>query len=153
MDGEGLPVSVDVQLVTDGAGSGQPDTDGVAEYSVWAETAVAAPASLPVCGRPGKRRRNGAITAVQHVPERVHRGQRGIIRRPQPGTIHGTVPGDTASDHRPWRSEDNIRYWRVGTHRESLRASSFLRLNVAAEDGSDRLVLCAGTPDTHRFRG
>lgn len=56
VDGEGLPVSVDVTVCYRRcAGSGQPDTGrrgGI--QRLGAETAVAAPASLPVCGCPGK---------------------------------------------------------------------------------------------------
>ncbi len=56
VDGSGNPVSVEVQSVTDGVKvkvSRIPD--GVAEYSVGAEAADAAPAPVPLCEYPGER--------------------------------------------------------------------------------------------------
>ncbi|QUJ00618.1 hypothetical protein KCP73_04795 [Salmonella enterica subsp. enterica] len=97
-----LPVSVDVQSVTDGVRFGQPDTGRRGEYSVWGlKAAVFAPASLPVCGCPGKRRRNVCHhRRTAYCRKRVHRGQRGIIRSATPERFTAPFPGDTASDHK-----------------------------------------------------
>ncbi|EBP9658900.1 host specificity protein J, partial [Salmonella enterica subsp. enterica] len=94
VDGEGLPVSVDVQSVTDGVQvqvSRIPD--GVAEYSVWG---LKLPSLRQRLFRCVAVRENDdgtyAITAVQHVPEKESIVDNGASFDPQPGTIHGTVP-------------------------------------------------------------
>ncbi|SUH37991.1 Phage tail fiber protein [Salmonella enterica subsp. enterica] len=158
VDGEGLPVSVDVQSVTDGVQvqvSRIPD--GVAEYSVWGlKLPSLRQRPLPVCGCPGKRRRNVCHhRRTACAGKRVHRGQRGIIRSATRNDSRHRSPGDTASDHRNSGGGGTVSGTaRWDTPRVVKGASFSLRLNVAAEDGSDRLVSSAGTPDTqYRFRG
>ncbi|EBC0704698.1 hypothetical protein CS451_10750 [Salmonella enterica] len=75
---------------------------------------------------------------------------------PQPGTIHGTVPPAIQHLTTEILAEEGqyqvLARW--DTPRVVKGVSFSLRLNVAAEDGSDRLVSSAGTPDTqYRFRG
>ncbi|ENR4983063.1 phage tail protein, partial [Salmonella enterica] len=158
MDGEGLPVSVDVQSVTDGVQvqvSRIPD--GVAEYSVWG---LKLPSLRQRLFRCVAVRENDdgtyAITAVQHVPEKESIVDNGASFDPQPGTIHGTVPPAIQHLTTEILAEEGqyqvLARW--DTPRVVKGASFSLRLNVAAEDGSDRLVSSAGTPDTqYRFRG
>ncbi|EAV4474676.1 host specificity protein J [Salmonella enterica] len=158
VDGEGLPVSVDVQSVTDGVQvqvSRIPD--GVAEYSVWG---LKLPTLRQRLFRCVAVRENDdgtyAITAVQHVPEKESIVDNGASFDPQPGTIHGTVPPAIQHLTTEILAEEGqyqvLARW--DTPRVVKGVSFSLRLNVAAEDGSDRLVSSAGTPDTqYRFRG
>ncbi|ECD5234635.1 host specificity protein J, partial [Salmonella enterica] len=158
VDGEGLPVSVDVQSVTDGVQvqvSRIPD--GVAEYSVWG---LKLPSLRQRLFRCVAVRENDdgtyAITAVQHVPEKDSIVDNGASFDPQPGTIHGTVPPAIQHLTTEILAEEGqyqvLARW--DTPRVVKGVSFSLRLNVAAEDGSDRLVSSAGTPDTqYRFRG
>ncbi|HFZ8254220.1 TPA: DUF1983 domain-containing protein, partial [Salmonella enterica subsp. enterica serovar Java] len=97
-----------------------------------------------------------AITAVQHVPEKDSIVDNGASFDPQPGTIHGTVPPAIQHLTTEILAEEGqyqvLARW--DTPRVVKGVSFSLRLNVAAEDGSDRLVSSAGTPDTqYRFRG
>ncbi|EGG9305292.1 host specificity protein J, partial [Salmonella enterica] len=97
-----------------------------------------------------------AITAVQHVPEKESIVDNGASFDPQPGTIHGTVPPAIQHLTTEILAEEGqyqvLARW--DTPRVVKGVSFSLRLNVAAEDGSDRLVSSAGTPDTqYRFRG
>ncbi|EAS5975680.1 host specificity protein J, partial [Salmonella enterica] len=144
MDGEGLPVSVDVQSVTDGVQvqvSRIPD--GVAEYSVWG---LKLPSLRQRLFRCVAVRENDdgtyAITAVQHVPEKESIVDNGASFDPQPGTIHGTVPPAIQHLTTEILAEEGqyqvLARW--DTPRVVKGASFSLRLNVAAEDGSDRLV-------------
>ncbi|EBD3763207.1 host specificity protein J [Salmonella enterica] len=158
VDGEGLPVSVDVQSVTDGVQvqvSRIPD--GVAEYSVWG---LKLPSLRQRLFRCVAVRENDdgtyAITAVQHVPEKESIVDNGASFDPQPGTIHGTIPPAIQHLTTEILAEEGqyqvLARW--DTPRVVKGVSFSLRLNVAAEDGSDRLVSSAGAPDTqYRFRG
>ncbi|ELJ4658165.1 DUF1983 domain-containing protein, partial [Salmonella enterica] len=158
VDGEGLPVSVDVQSVTDGVQvqvSRIPD--GVAEYSVWGLKLPTLRQRLFRCVAV-RENDNGtyAITAVQHVPEKESIVDNGASFDPQSGTIHGTVPPAIQHLTTEILAEEGqyqvLARW--DTPRVVKGVSFSLRLNVAAEDGSDRLVSSAGTPDTqYRFRG
>ncbi len=121
-----------------------------------AETAVAAPASLPVCGCPGKRRRNVCHhRRTACAGKRVHRGQRGIIRSATRNDSRHRSPAIQHLTTEILAEEGQYQVLaRWDTPRVVKGASFSLRLNVAAEDGSDRLVSSAGTPDTqYRFRG
>ncbi|QUI97436.1 hypothetical protein KCP76_24665 [Salmonella enterica subsp. enterica serovar Weltevreden] len=75
---------------------------------------------------------------------------------PQPERFTALFPGDTASDHRN-SGGGGTETWvlaRWDTPRVVKGVSFRCAWNVAAEDGSDRLVSSAGTPDTqYRFRG
>ncbi|EBR3752639.1 host specificity protein J, partial [Salmonella enterica] len=93
---------------------------------------------------------------VQHVPEKESIVDNGASFDPQPGTIHGTVPPAIQHLTTEILAEEGqyqvLARW--DTPRVVKGVSFSLRLNVAAEDGSDRLVSSAGTPDTqYRFRG
>ncbi|MFO5151276.1 hypothetical protein RCK62_23325, partial [Salmonella enterica subsp. enterica serovar Typhimurium] len=87
---------------------------------------------------------------VQHVPEKESIVDNGASFDPQPGTIHGTVPPAIQHLTTEILAEEGqyqvLARW--DTPRVVKGASFSLRLNVAAEDGSDRLVSSAGTPDT-----
>ncbi|EJE0670821.1 host specificity protein J, partial [Salmonella enterica] len=144
VDGEGLPVSVDVQFVTDGVQvqvSRIPD--GVAEYSVWG---LKLPSLRQRLFRCVAVRENDdgtyAITAVQHVPEKESIVDNGASFDPQPGTIHGTIPPAIQHLTTEILAEEGqyqvLARW--DTPRVVKGVSFSLRLNVAAEDGSDRLV-------------
>ncbi|ECZ3272686.1 host specificity protein J, partial [Salmonella enterica] len=131
--------------------------DGVAEYSVWG---LKLPSLRQRLFRCVAVRENDdgtyAITAVQHVPEKESIVDNGASFDPQPGTIHGTVPPAIQHLTTEILAEEGqyqvLARW--DTPRVVKGASFSLRLNVAAEDGSDRLVSSAGTPDTqYRFRG
>ncbi|EAZ9107031.1 host specificity protein J, partial [Salmonella enterica] len=91
-----------------------------------------------------------------HVPEKESIVDNGASFDPQPGTIHGTVPPAIQHLTTEILAEEGqyqvLARW--DTPRVVKGVSFSLRLNVAAEDGSDRLVSSAGTPDTqYRFRG
>ncbi|QUJ02268.1 hypothetical protein KCP75_09340 [Salmonella enterica subsp. enterica] len=96
-----------------------------------------------------------AITAVQHVPEKSPSWTTGR-RSTRSGTVTAHCsPGDTASDHRNSGGGGTVSGTGALGHRGVVRASLFsLRLNVAAEDGGDRLLSSAGTDTQYRrFRG
>ncbi|EAA9522154.1 host specificity protein J, partial [Salmonella enterica] len=129
----------------------------VAEYSVWG---LKLPSLRQRLFRCVAVRENDdgtyAITAVQHVPEKESIVDNGASFDPQPGTIHGTVPPAIQHLTTEILAEEGqyqvLARW--DTPRVVKGVSFSLRLNVAAEDGSDRLVSSAGTPDTqYRFRG
>ncbi|EDJ7949160.1 host specificity protein J, partial [Salmonella enterica] len=129
----------------------------VAEYSVWG---LKLPSLRQRLFRCVAVRENDdgtyAITAVQHVPEKESIVDNGASFDPQPGTIHGTIPPAIQHLTTEILAEEGqyqvLARW--DTPRVVKGASFSLRLNVAAEDGSDRLVSSAGTPDTqYRFRG
>ncbi|HFW4299025.1 TPA: DUF1983 domain-containing protein, partial [Salmonella enterica subsp. enterica serovar Birkenhead] len=131
--------------------------DGVAEYSVWG---LKLPSLRQRLFRCVAVRENDdgtyAITAVQHVPEKESIVDNGASFDPQPGTTHGTVPPAIQHLTTEILAEEGqyqvLARW--DTPRVVKGVSFSLRLNVAAEDGSDRLVSSAGTPDTqYRFRG
>ncbi|EAR8112278.1 host specificity protein J, partial [Salmonella enterica] len=89
-------------------------------------------------------------------PEKESIVDNGASFDPQPGTIHGTVPPAIQHLTTEILAEEGqyqvLARW--DTPRVVKGVSFSLRLNVAAEDGSDRLVSSAGTPDTqYRFRG
>ncbi|WP_080154977.1 phage attachment tail tip protein J [Salmonella enterica] len=159
VDGSGNPVSVEVQSVTDGVKvkvSRVPD--GVAGYSVWG---LKLPTLRQRLFRCVSIRENDdgtyAITAVQHVPEKEAIVDNGAhFDGDQSGTVNGVTP--PAVQHLTAEvTADSGEYQvlaRWDTPRVVKSVSFSLRLNVAAEDGSDRLVSSAGTPDTqYRFRG
>ncbi|EAW1211813.1 host specificity protein J, partial [Salmonella enterica subsp. enterica] len=129
----------------------------VAEYSVWG---LKLPSLRQRLFRCVAVRENDdgtyAITAVQHVPEKESIVDNGASFDPQPGTIHGTIPPAIQHLTTEILAEEGqyqvLARW--DTPRVVKGVSFSLRLNVAAEDGSDRLVSSAGTPDTqYRFRG
>lgn len=129
----------------------------MAEYSVWG---LKLPSLRQRLFRCVAVRENDdgtyAITAVQHVPEKESIVDNGASFDPQPGTIHGTIPPAIQHLTTEILAEEGqyqvLARW--DTPRVVKGVSFSLRLNVAAEDGSDRLVSSAGTPDTqYRFRG
>ncbi|MCN5462573.1 host specificity protein J, partial [Escherichia coli] len=95
VDGQGNPVSVEVQSVTDGVKvkvSRVPD--GVAEYSVWG---LKLPTLRQRLFRCVSIRENDdgtyAITAVQHVPEKEAIVDNGAhFDGDQSGTVNGVTP-------------------------------------------------------------
>ncbi|HFU4702300.1 TPA: DUF1983 domain-containing protein, partial [Escherichia coli] len=157
VDGEGNPVSVEVQSVTDGVKvkvSRVPD--GVAEYSVWG---LKLPTLRQRLFRCVSIRENDdgtyAITAVQHVPEKEAIVDNGAhFDGDQSGTVNGVTP--PAVQHLTAEvTVDSGEYQvlaRWDTPKVVKGVSFLLRLTVAADDGSERLVSTARTTETtYRF--
>ncbi|EIH4469089.1 host specificity protein J [Escherichia coli] len=157
VDGQGSPVSVEVQSVTDGVKvkvSRVPD--GVAEYSVWG---LKLPTLRQRLFRCVSIRENDdgtyAITAVQHVPEKeaiVDNGSH--FDGDQSGTVNGVTP--PAVQHLTAEvTADSGEYQvlaRWDTPKVVKGVSFLLRLTVAADDGRERLVSTARTTETtYRF--
>ncbi|EKH4214232.1 host specificity protein J, partial [Escherichia coli] len=152
------PVSVEVQSVTDGVKvkvSRVPD--GVAEYSVWG---LKLPTLRQRLFRCVSIRENDdgtyAITAVQHVPEKEAIVDNGAhFDGDQSGTVNGVTP--PAVQHLTAEvTADSGEYQvlaRWDTPKVVKGVSFLLRLTVAADDGSERLVSTARTTETtYRFR-
>ncbi|EKB2355886.1 host specificity protein J [Escherichia coli] len=157
VDGQGNPVSVEVQSVTDGVKvkvSRVPD--GVAEYSVWG---LKLPTLRQRLFRCVSIRENDdgtyAITAVQHVPEKEAIVDNGAhFDGDQSGTVNGVTP--PAVQHLTAEvTADSGEYQvlaRWDTPKVVKGVSFMLRLTVAADDGSERLVSTARTAETtYRF--
>ncbi|EHA5194605.1 host specificity protein J [Escherichia coli] len=157
VDGQGNPVSVEVQSVTDGVKvkvSRVPD--GVAEYSVWG---LKLPTLRQRLFRCVSIRENDdgtyAITAVQHVPEKEAIVDNGAhFDGDQSGTVNGVTP--PAVQHLIAEvTADSGEYQvlaRWDTPKVVKGVSFMLRLTVAADDGSERLVSTARTTETtYRF--
>ncbi|MEC6595003.1 DUF1983 domain-containing protein, partial [Escherichia coli] len=157
VDGSGNPVSVEVQSVTDGVKvkvSRVPD--GVAEYSVWG---LKLPTLRQRLFRCVSIRENDdgtyAITAVQHVPEKEAIVDNGAhFDGNQSGTVNGVTP--PAVQHLTAEvTADSGEYQvlaRWDTPKVVKGVSFMLRLTVAADDGSERLVSTARTTETtYRF--
>ncbi|MCQ6644943.1 host specificity protein J [Escherichia coli] len=157
VDGSGNPVSVEVQSVTDGVKvkvSRVPD--GVAEYSVWG---LKLPRLRQRLFRCVSIRENDdgtyAITAVQHVPEKEAIVDNGAhFDGDQSGTVNGVTP--PAVQHLTAEvTADSGEYQvlaRWDTPKVVKGVSFMLRLTVAADDGSERLVSTARTTETtYRF--
>ncbi|HGG7217375.1 TPA: phage tail protein, partial [Escherichia coli] len=158
VDGQGNPVSVEVQSVTDGVKvkvSRVPD--GIAEYSVWG---LKLPTLRQRLFRCVSIRENDdgtyAITAVQHVPEKEAIVDNGAhFDGEQSGTVNGVTP--PAVQHLTAEvTADSGEYQvlaRWDTPKVVKGVSFMLRLTVAADDGSERLVSTARTTETtYRFR-
>ncbi|MFO9991795.1 phage tail tip protein, partial [Escherichia sp. WS3063] len=157
VDGQGNPVSVEVQSVTDGVKvkvSRFPD--GIAEYSVWG---LKLPTLRQRLFRCVSIRENDdgtyAITAVQHVPEKEAIVDNGAhFDGDQSGTVNGVTP--PAVQHLTAEvTADSGEYQvlaRWDTPKVVKGVSFMLRLTVAADDGSERLVSTARTAETtYRF--
>ncbi|MCQ1605418.1 host specificity protein J [Escherichia coli] len=158
VDGQGNPVSVEVQSVTDGVKvkvSRVPD--GVAGYSVWG---LKLPTLRQRLFRCVSIRENDdgtyAITAVQHVPEKEAIVDNGAhFDGDLSGTVNGVMP--PAVQHLTAEvTADSGEYQvlaRWDTPKVVKGVSFLLRLTVAADDGSERLVSTARTAETaYRFR-
>ncbi|EFH6097990.1 DUF1983 domain-containing protein [Escherichia coli] len=157
VDGNGNPVSVEVQSVTDGVKvkvSRVPD--GVAGYSVWG---LKLPTLRQRLFRCVSIRENDdgtyAITAVQHVPEKEAIVDNGAhFDGDQSGTVNGVTP--PAVQHLTAEvTADSGEYQvlaRWDTPKVVKGVSFLLRLTVTADDGSERLVSTARTTETtYRF--
>ncbi|EHO2941838.1 host specificity protein J, partial [Escherichia coli] len=157
VDGQGNPVSVEVQSVTDGVKvKVNRVPDGVAEYSVWG---LKLPTLRQRLFRCVSIRENDdgtyAITAVQHVPEKEAIVDNGAhFDGDQSGTVNGVTP--PAVQHLTAEvTADSGEYQvlaRWDTPKVVKGVSFMLRLTVAADDGSERLVSTARTTETtYRF--
>ena len=157
VDGSGNPVSVEVQSVTDGLKvKVNRVPDGVAEYSVWG---LKLPTLRQRLFRCVSIRENDdgtyAITAVQHVPEKEAIVDNGAhFDGDQSGTVNGVTP--PAVQHLTAEvTADSGEYQvlaRWDTPKVVKGVSFLLRLTVAADDGSVRLVSTARTTETtYRF--
>ena len=157
VDGNGNPVSVEVQSVTDGVKvkvSRVPD--GVAGYSVWG---LKLPTLRQRLFRCVSIRENDdgtyAITAVQHVPEKEAIVDNGAhFDGDQSGTVNGVTP--PAVQHLTAEvTADSGEYQvlaRWDTPKVVKGVSFLLRLTVTVDDGSERLVSTARTTETtYRF--
>ncbi|WP_176555648.1 host specificity protein J, partial [Escherichia coli] len=157
VDGSGNPVSVEVQSVTDGVKvkvSRVPD--GVAGYSVWG---LKLPTLRQRLFRCVSIRENDdgtyAITAVQHVPEKEAIVDNGAhFDGDQSGTVNGVTP--PAVQHLTAEVTADSGEYQVLTRWDTPKVvkgvSFMLRLTVAADDGSERLVSTARTTETtYRF--
>ncbi|MBB9971863.1 host specificity protein J, partial [Escherichia coli] len=158
VDGSGNPASVEVQSVTDGVKvkvNWVPD--GVAEYSVWGLKLPTLRQRLFRCVSI-RESDDGtyAITAVQHVPEKEAIVDNGAhFDGDQSGTVNGVTP--PAVQHLTAEvTADSGEYQvlaRWDTPKVVKGVSFMLRLTVAADDGSERLVSTARTTETtYRFR-
>ncbi|HAX3204590.1 TPA: host specificity protein J, partial [Escherichia albertii] len=131
--------------------------DGVAEYSVWG---LKLPTLRQRLFRCVSIRENDdgtyAITAVQHVPEKEAIVDNGAhFDGGQSGTVNGVTP--PAVQHLTAEvTADSGEYQvlaRWDTPKVVKGVSFMLRLTVAADDGSERLVSTARTTETtYRFR-
>ncbi|EFU7155582.1 host specificity protein J [Escherichia coli] len=131
--------------------------DGVAEYSVWG---LKLPTLRQRLFRCVSIRENDdgtyAITAVQHVPEKEAIVDNGAhFDGEQSGTVNGVTP--PAVQHLTAEvTADSGEYQvlaRWDTPKVVKGVSFMLRLTVAADDGSERLVSTARTTETtYRFR-
>ncbi|HAX4890372.1 TPA: host specificity protein J, partial [Escherichia coli] len=131
--------------------------DGVAEYSVWG---LKLPTLRQRLFRCVSIRENDdgtyAITAVQHVPEKETIVDNGAhFDGDQSGTVNGVTP--PAVQHLTAEvTADSGEYQvlaRWDTPKVVKGGSFMLRLTVAADDGSERLVSMARTTETtYRFR-
>ncbi|EIP2426362.1 host specificity protein J, partial [Escherichia coli] len=157
VDGSGNPVSVEVQSVTDGLKvKVNRVPDGVAGYSVWG---LKLPTLRQRLFRCVSIRENDdgtyAITAVQHVPEKEAIVDNGAhFDGNQSGTVNGVTP--PAVQHLTAEvTADSGEYQvlaRWDTPKVVKGVSFLLRLTVAADDGSERLVSTARTTETtYRF--
>ncbi|HBB0059790.1 TPA: host specificity protein J, partial [Escherichia coli] len=151
------PVSVEVKSVTDGLKvKVNRVPDGVAEYSVWG---LKLPTLRQRLFRCVSIRENDdgtyAITAVQHVPEKEAIVDNGAhFDGDQSGTVNGVTP--PAVQHLTAEvTADSGEYQvlaRWDTPKVVKGVSFMLRLTVAADDGSERLVSTARTTETtYRF--
>ncbi|ECC3859205.1 host specificity protein J [Salmonella enterica subsp. enterica] len=157
VDGNGNPVSVEVQSVTDGVKvqvSRVPD--GIAEYSVWG---LKLPTLRQRLFRCVSIRENDdgtyAITAVQHVPEKEAIVDNGAHFD---GDMSGTVNGVTPPAVQHLSTEISADGWQYqvlakwDTPKVVKGVSFTLRLTARADDGSERLVSTTRTTETtHRF--
>ncbi|MBJ4253364.1 host specificity protein J, partial [Salmonella enterica subsp. enterica serovar Derby] len=154
MDGEGLPVSVDVQSVTDGVQvqvSRIPD--GVAEYSVWG---LKLPSLRQRLFRCVAVRENDdgtyAITAVQHVPEKESIVDNGAHFDPLPGTTNSIIP--PAVQHLTVSTDNDSTLYQAkakwGTPRVVKDVRFVVRLTTGSGNEGDpvRLVTTATTSET-----
>ncbi len=131
--------------------------DGVSEYSVWG---LKLPTLRQRLFRCVSIRENDdgtyAITAVQHVPEKEAIVDNGAhFDGDQSGTVNGVTP--PAVQHLTAEvTADSGEYQvlaRWDTPKVVKGVSFMLRLTVAADDGSERLVSTARTTETtYRFR-
>ncbi|WP_072153723.1 phage tail tip protein, partial [Escherichia coli] len=146
-----------VQSVTDGLKvKVNRVPDGVAEYSVWG---LKLPTLRQRLFRCVSIRENDdgtyAITAVQHVPEKEAIVDNGAhFDGDQSGTVNGVTP--PAVQHLTAEvTADSGEYQvlaRWDTPKVVKGVSFLLRLTVAADDGSERLVSTARTTETtYRF--
>ncbi|EHE8214614.1 host specificity protein J [Salmonella enterica] len=157
VDGNGNPVSVEVQSVTDGVKvqvSRVPD--GIAGYSVWG---LKLPTLRQRLFRCVSIRENDdgtyAITAVQHVPEKEAIVDNGAHFD---GDMSGTVNGVTPPAVQHLSTEISADGWQYqvlakwDTPKVVKGVSFTLRLTARADDGSERLVSTTRTTETtHRF--
>ncbi|ENY9670995.1 DUF1983 domain-containing protein, partial [Escherichia coli] len=156
INGSGKPVSVAITAHP------APDRiqvstlpDGVETYGVWG-------LSLPSLRRRLFRcvsiRENTdgtfAITAVQHVPEKEAIVDNGASFEPQSGTLNSVIPPAVQHLTVEVSAADGqyLAQAKWDTPRVVKGVSFLLRLTVAADDGSERLVSTARTTETtYRF--
>ncbi|ENA43973.1 fibronectin type-III family protein, partial [Escherichia coli 2729250] len=94
-----------------------------------------------------------AITAVQHVPEKEAIVDNGAhFDGDQSGTVNGVTPPACSTDRRSHRRQRGVSGLAAGNAEGGEGREFMLRLTVAADDGSERLVSTARTTETtYRF--
>ncbi|WP_141068898.1 phage tail tip domain-containing protein, partial [Escherichia coli] len=156
INGSGKPVSVAITAhPAPDRIQVSPLPDGVETYGVWG-------LSLPSLRRRLFRcvsiRENTdgtfAITAVQHVPEKEAIVDNGASFEPQSGTLNSVIP--PAVQHLTVEASaadgQYLAQAKWDTPKVVKGVSFMLRLTVAADDGSERLVSTARTTETtYRF--
>ncbi|EKE0418600.1 host specificity protein J [Escherichia coli] len=156
MNGSGKPVSVDITAHP------APDRiqvstlpDGVETYGVWGLSLPSLRRRLFRCVSV-RENTDGtfAITAVQHVPEKEAIVDNGASFEPQSGTLNSVIPPAVQHLTVEVSAADGqyLAQAKWDTPKVVKGVSFMLRLTVAADDGSERLVSTARTTETtYRF--
>ncbi|ENA1406516.1 host specificity protein J, partial [Escherichia coli] len=156
INGSGKPVSVDITAHP------APDRiqvstlpDGVETYGVWGLSLPSLRRRLFRCVSV-RENTDGtfAITAVQHVPEKEAIVDNGARFEPQSGSLNSVIPPAVQHLTVEVSAADGqyLAQAKWDTPRVVKGVSFLLRLTVAADDGSERLVSTARTTETtYRF--
>nr|EEW5639194.1 host specificity protein J [Escherichia coli] len=156
INGSGKPVSVDITAHP------APDRiqvstlpDGVETYGVWGLSLPSLRRRLFRCVSV-RENTDGtfAITAVQHVPEKEAIVDNGARFEPQSGTLNSVIPPAVQHLTVEVSAADGqyLAQAKWDTPKVVKGVSFMLRLTVAADDGSERLVSTARTTETtYRF--
>ncbi|AUL85290.1 phage tail protein [Escherichia coli] len=156
INGSGKPVSVDITAHP------APDRiqvstlpDGVETYGVWGLSLPSLRRRLFRCVSV-RENTDGtfAITAVQHVPEKEAIVDNGASFEPQSGTLNSVIPPAVQHLTVEVSAADGqyLAQAKWDTPKVVKGVSFMLRLTVAADDGSERLVSTARTTETtYRF--
>ncbi|HCP2643392.1 TPA: host specificity protein J [Escherichia coli] len=156
INGSGKPVSVDITAHP------APDRiqvstlpDGVETYGVWGLSLPSLRRRLFRCVSIRENTEGTfAITAVQHVPEKEAIVDNGASFEPQSGSLNSVIPPAVQHLTVEVSAADGqyLAQAKWDTPKVVKGVSFMLRLTVAADDGSERLVSTARTTETtYRF--